>query len=370
MRNHDARVILAACLLSGAAAAQAPAIESYRIRDWDPSTRTSTYDGSGSANESLRSDYFDGRRAPEPQDDNPYTLRTMFLDAHRDFMDRRERYDPLVEFGGRWFPNQRINHEPGSFDWIGYEFDAEAPILVAPDGYLMIGAYYTGRSYKFSNAMGSAGNPGGGLNDEVLTGTGVTLGFGMFLDPNLFFEVETNPGIWSDLDGGLHSEDYDFPSFALFTYRAADNLFFKFGARYNQIFEDAPWLPYLGVSWEIVEGFRFDLLAPETVEFSFWPSASTGFLFGAEVDGAEYHVRASLASREANPPGTADVHVQEVLAYVGMQHRFTDNVSFLVRGGLVVAGDYDLSSGATGFNPADGALDQGAFVDFTFGIHF
>lgn len=354
MRNQLARGALAACLAAAAAAAQASAFENGR----SGGTWSDRPFADGSRFE--RDPIFAGQ---EPQDDK-YSLHSMFQQHHADFLSRRERFRPQIEMRASFWPNQRINHEPGSFDWLGYSFDLDAPIIVAPDGFLKLGAYYHGRRYQFSSATN--------LADENLHAAGVKLGFGVFLDDsgNMLFEIETAPGVWSDLDGGLHHEDFDFPSQALLTMRATENLFFKVGARYNQVYEDAPWLPMLGLSWEIVDGFRFDLLAPERVELSFWPSPSTGILFGAEVTGAEYHVRTTLANQQASPPGRDDLRVQEIVAYLGLMLRLNDHTSFAARSGLVVAGDYDLTSGFTPFDNREGALDQGFFADISLGVNF
>jgi hypothetical protein len=364
MRNHDARVILAACLLSAAAAAQAPAFEDNRIRGWDPSNNSGGAPpaGAGLTDRIGRPTLADPQGTQDPQD---YSLRGMFLDSHREFMDRRERYDPQLEIGARIAPKQRIDNEPGSFDWLGYDVDLESPFVVSPDGYLLFGAYYYGRRYVFSDDAGTQGNATG-LADENLTAAGLKIGFGVFLDENWFFEVQSEPGVWTDADGGLHSEDFDFPSYALFTVRTMDNFFFKFGVRYNQIFEDAAWLPYLGFGWEIAEGFRLDVLAPETIEFSWWPNSSTGVLFGGEVTGAEYHVRTSEAAGKERD----DLRVQEVIVYAGLMQRFNDSFSLSVRAGAIVAGDYELTTGASGFNPAEGSLDPAFYGDIYLGFDF
>ena len=365
MRNQLARGALAACLAAAVAAAQAPASEDNRIgsqRFGEPRLG----DGGGGDDWRARSDW-----AGETPQGDEYSLHSLFQQHHGDFMNRRERFRPQIQLGASFWPNQRIKDEPGSFDMIGYHADIDAPVLVSPDGYLKFGAYYQGRRYQFSSAFGSRGNIGN-IPDDTLHAAGVKLGFGVFLDDagNVLFEAETRPGAWSDLDGTLHHEDFDFPSHAMFTLRAMDNLFFKVGARYNQVFEDAPWLPILGISWEIVDGFRLDLLAPERVELSYWTSPAFGILFGAEVWGAEYHVRTSLQGQENNPPGRANARVQEVVTYLGLVNRINDYTSFAARAGLVVAGDYDLTSGANGFDYADGALDQGFFADFSFGVNF
>ncbi|MBL9078008.1 MAG: hypothetical protein JNL08_10920 [Planctomycetes bacterium] len=305
-----------------------------------------------------------------PQDDQ-YSLHSMFQQNHGDFMNRRERFRPQIDLRASFLPNQRIRNEQGHFDQAGYGIDVDAPILVSPDGYLKFGFYGHGRSYQFSDQFGRAGN-GAALPDDSLFAAGLVLGFGVFLDHagNILFECETRPGAWSDLDGGLHHEDFDFPSWATLTFRAMDSLFFKVGARYNQVYEDAPWLPIVGMNWEPIDGFRFDLELPEHVEFSFWPSPSTGILLGAEVTGAEYHVRSSLADQENSPPAREDLRVQEIIAYLGLIYRMNDFTSLSVRGGAIVAGDYDLTSGQNGFNNVEGTLSGTVFAEVSFGVNF
>ncbi len=364
MRYQFARVVLGACLVVASAAAQGTAASSVLAPEG-----TGSFEAGLSRRQSGDS-HLDALRGPrrfdtraQPQDQVDYTLVGQFRLHHGEFMDRYERYDPNVELRARAFPNMRIGDEPGSFDLLGYDVDVEFPVVITTEAYLLFGVYQYGRRYLTSSDFGTNNNPGG-FGDETLTAAGVRLGFGWFLADNVLWEVETNPGAYSDLDSGLKSKDYDFPSSTLFTVRTMDNFFFKIGARYSQVFEDAPWLPMLGFSWEVVDGFRIDVLAPEMVEMSWWPSPSTSFAFGAFVQGAQYHVRTS----EALGRQRADVQIQEVVTYLGLTQRFSDNVSLQARAGLVLAGDYELSNGASAFDPIEGALDQGLYADVTFGI--
>lgn len=348
MRNHQARIVFAACLAAAYASAQGPNASAPRADDY--ATRAAA------------------RMAQDPQNEDyqgPYDLRHVFSKHHADFMLQREAYDPQVELRARYLPDSEVRNEPGRFEMLGYDLDIESPAIVSPDGYLLFGAYYSGRNYSFSDSFGTRGNATG-MPDETLHAAGLRFGFGVFLDDNVLLEVETNPGVWSDLDASPIHKDYDFPSSALLTVRALPSFFFKVGARYNQVYKDAPWLPYLGFSWEIVEGLRVDILAPEKLELSYWPDASTGFAFGAEVNGAQYHVRTSAATGHQH----ADLQVQEVIAYFGLTHRFNENLSFRGRAGLTLAGDYDLTTGANGFDRVEGALNQGLYVDFTLGFDF
>lgn len=372
MQNHHARVVFAACLFVASAAAQGTI---------DGST-TAPSRSLGLLSSSSWLEPLPASTRPAIQDPEQYEMRRIYSRVHGDFLMRMERFQPKLSLGGRWMPDQAIDNEAGRFDLRSSFGNIDLPMNVSTDGYLMFGLYGEARSYSFKNT-GNNQSPSslGEVDDEVLIGAGAKFGFGAFLDDNIFVEVETRPGVFTDYDAGLHHKDFDFPSHALLTYRALDNFFLKIGARYNQVFEDAPWLPMIGFSWDVTggspsgsvedrSGLRFDVLLPEHVELSFWPMSSTGILLGGEITGGEYRVRPGLAARESRGDihESDDLRIQEVVGYLGLIHKMSDNFSFSGRVGLVLAGDYDLTNGANGFNHAEGALDQGVFVEFGFGI--
>ncbi|MBZ0153316.1 MAG: DUF6268 family outer membrane beta-barrel protein [Planctomycetes bacterium] len=362
MRNPPARVVLAACLAAASVAAQAPVSPSPAVDPITGERSAKVPAGYAASPASLFDRTIVGTQ--EPQD---YSMWAEYRRNHGEFVDRMQRYDPQVEFRIGAAPDLDLRNEPGEFDLYNYGADIKLPVLVSTEGYLLLGGYGDTRRYLFTTAAGSRGNPAGvHLDDKTLTGAGLTFGAGVFLDDNWLFEAYVQPGVWSDLDAGLKHKDFDFPGQALFTWRTMPEFFFKFGARYNQVYHDAPWLPMLGFSWEITEGFRFDLLLPEHLEFSFWPTSNTGILFGVDVDGGEYHVRTSAAT--GNQQG--DVHVQEISTYFGWMTRFNENTSLLLRGGLVVSGDYYLTTGRNNFDPAEGSLNQGLFAEVSFGFDF
>src|SRR5689334_17474342 len=120
MRYHSARVVLGACLVAATAAAQA--LASFSI----PAPR-----GLESFDRAPTGDELDLRRRPlvdlddqqQAQGDSPYTLRAMFRSNHGEFMDRRERFHPDLNFRIGLIPNEKISGEPGHFDLVNYEFD-------------------------------------------------------------------------------------------------------------------------------------------------------------------------------------------------------------------------------------------------------
>jgi hypothetical protein len=287
-----------------------------------------------------------------------YSMRGLFQQAHGDFMLKRERYDPMLEVGVQYVPNDEVNGEAGHFDLYNGFFDLEAAITVSTDAYIELGAYLGMRNYATTNMIGFA--------DERLFSAGAKLGFGYFLDENLLLEGMIAPGVWSDLDGTLHSDDYDFPTSLLLTIRREDDLFFKVGVRYNEVFVDANVLPWLGLSWQFLDQWRLDVLAPESVELSYWATPEFGILAGGEIQGAQYFVRSDIATGSQR----ANVNVQEIIIYGGLMWRPTDVLSLAGRLGAVVAGDYKLDDGNAATARVDGTLDPAMFLEFTFGFDF
>lgn len=353
MQHQSARVVFSACLLAAIASAQAPA--SFE----SPNSLSGSTAPARDANPSWLTGPGTGLRGVDAiaQQDEDYSLRSVFQTAHGDFLMRRERYDPQIEIKARFFPSADIEDETGNFNLLQYDVDVDLAAPIYPDVYVIFGAYYTGRRYMTSNAFQ--------LGDETLYETGAHVGFGAFLDDNLLFELRCSPGLWSDLDGTMHSKDLDYPGEATLTMRAADNFFWKVGAQYSQLYEETPWLPVLGLNWEVFEGFRLDVNLPRSVELSMWPSASTGFLLGLDVTGGQYHVRNSLAQGSQR----ADTQIQEVTSYIGAMHRMNDNISIYGRVGLVLSGDYDMADGTPG-NTVEGDLNQTFFFQVGFGFDF
>ena len=350
MHNPNSGVLLAASLCA-VASAQSRTFDGYQGAP-APSSHAES-DLGGGADPLLRTT---GERWQAQETD--YSQHALFQQSHGDFMLKRERYNPAIEVRAQYMPDLEVQHEPGKFDLIRWSVDAEVPITVSPDGYVTLGGYFEQRDYETTNMTG--------FPDENLYAAALKFGFGWFFDRDWLLEGMVQPGYWTDWDGTLHSQDFDMPSKALLTYRTSDELFLKGGVRYNQIFQKANVLPYLGVSWQPSETFRLDVLAPESVEASLWLRPEFGLLLGSEIQGARYHVRSSAATGHQE----ANTHVQEILVYTGAIWRFSDYTSLGGRIGIAAAGDYKLEDGLPSTKRVDGTLETGFFFDLTFGIDF
>lgn len=350
MPTNTFRILFAASL-NVALAAQAPAVSQT------PQTENDSILAGGGSFDSDPTEWRTLRARPQDEGE-PYSLRTLFQQDHGDFMQKRKRFDPQVMLRGGSIMNGSIGGEPGEFDMLRGTADLDFRLLVAHNAYISLGAFYDQRTYDTSKMPN--------FRDETLFATGLNVGFGWFVDEDVLLELKAKPGYWSDLDGTTHSEDFDCWANALATVRYSPEFFFKLGARYNEYYEEANLLPNLGITWA-GETVRVDILLPDYLEVSLWPTPDFGFLFGAEIQGGEYHVR---APSNVNPPTFADTRVQELIAYTGVHWQFTDEMALVLRGGAVLVGKYKLDDGANATPPVEGEIDPSMFFDVSIGILF
>jgi hypothetical protein len=297
--------------------------------------------------------------APNAIDDRdepaePESSWQAFRHAHGDYMDQRERHQPMAQLRFQYLPHAGLANRPGSFDLYHWNADLDVPLAVSADTYVDVGGMFEMRDYQVDGL--------GGFADDKLYAAAARLGFATFLGDDLLLEAQIEPGFWSDWKGALTQDAFDIPTKILATDRVASDCFLKFGVRYNEVYPQHTVLPYLGVAWLPSDTVRVDVLAPETVEVSVWPRPDVGLLLGGEVQGAEYLARA--------PNGRhSDLRVQEDFVYTGAVVR-SNQTTFATRVGAIVAGDYRLDDNPVPAQHVDGRLRASFFVELSFGIDF
>jgi hypothetical protein len=289
--------------------------------------------------------------------DHDYSQYGLFQNAHGDFMQKRERWHPQVQLSGQYVPDDSVKSESGHFDLLRGTFDADVPLYVlGGDGYLLTSVTADVRHYETTNMLP--------FNNENFWQLGVKFGFAYFLDNDILLEAKVTPSIFSDVDSTLHHKDFDFPGGILFTQRLNNEFFVKYGVRYNEIYDNAKVLPWLGASWLPTPELRVDVLLPETAEVSYWPDPAVGLMLGFEVQGAEYRVH----NTQAQGNQSADVRVQEMIPYLGVMWRSSDSFALWSRLGMVAGGDYHLTDGTAGAHVLTGQLEPGLFLEIGMGF--
>ena len=294
--------------------------------------------------------------APAPQEQD-YSLRAMFLNAHGDFLQAANRDRPNIKFTYRYQAETETNNDPGDFYWNEFDVDAMFSIPVDRDWAILLGGESNIRAYNFSSSI--VGPDG----DETLYHVGMTGGVRWFIQDDLDVMVTITPGVYTDWDGSLNSRDWYVDGLAIATYKYQDDFFFKGGLRVSDAIDDMPWLPLLGFVYLPDKDWRIDVLIPKEATVSYLMDNNTTLTVGLELDGAEYNVRSE--------PGTGKVEkhwlVQELRMFVEADYRFTENINAFARFGGLLYGHYELR-GVVDDN--DGHVSPAVYFDVGVGWKF
>ena len=272
--------------------------------------------------------------AQDPQRD--YSPEALFHEAHGDFLSGMERFKPSIHARFRGLPSAELSSENGNFDSWQIGGDAMVPLITDPDSVVLLGGFFEGR--RFEN------EPAFPVGDENLYEVGLHLGYGQFITDDTYVEGVFSPGVFSDLDGSLKSDDWEFHGRVLGTYRSDEHLFLKGGLEVSDVFEDLAVYPLVGVSWLFSPNWRLDVLLPREIELSYLVDPATTLFVGLALDGREYHRRSSSVTGKV----TSNFLTQELDVYLGGLHRFNDHLSAFGRFGASIAGHYEFQvPGAT-----------------------
>lgn len=288
------------------------------------------------------------------QDEN-YSPSSLFTDNHGDFILQQDRFEPMARFDILWQPESDIKGEPGDFDLTYPAADVKVPLAVDPDTFVTLGGYFAVRSYDTSGTFTAS--------EDNLYEIGAYLGVGTFVNEDFLLEALFYPGVYSDLDGNLNHNDYQWYFDAMGVFRTDEDLFWKIGVSHSGLFDDLEVYPLLGVSYVISAEWRIDVLLPRSAEVSYALNPSTILLANLTLEGDQYQ------THSVSVPGSGSAaHVQELRIGLGAIYRFNDRVSMFGRLGTTLAGDYNYTSG-DGLR-SDGSLTSGAFLTLGLGIDF
>ena len=309
----------------------------------------------------VRIDPFTGEEAresllpppPPQQDGQDYTVSGMFTRTHGEYLQEAFGYRPSIRaYYGRQAAAE-LTGEGGDFDFDEYRIESELWAPVDPDSFLILGGNFGARDYQFD------GIPT--LNDETLFEASAKVGYGRFLDEDLLITATFEPGLYTDFDGTMKSEDWQFLGRATATWRAAERIYLKGGLVVDRTFKNTPLYPTIGANWVFADNWRLDVMVPQHFVLQYTPSAEWVFTGGLLLQGDQYEMgNAGFKSRA--------VHAQEFRLFLDGVFRVNDNLGLRGRFGGTIAGHYDIDT--PGGSDFDGTIEPAVFfelgVDWSF----
>lgn len=317
---------------------------------------TSPHPASGGAASEPSGSFGLARPAAQEDQETDYSPAAMFHEAHGEFYSGMDRFKPSARFRFRGLPDAEIHGNSGNFDSWQFGGEGLLPIVIDPDSLVLVGAKVDTVRLETSNTFG--------FRDETLHAIGVNVGFGQFFSDDTYVQGVFSPGVYSDLDGSLQSDDWQWMGNALATFREGEDLYWKVGVEVSQVFQDFSVYPLLGVSWILDPSWRVDVLLPRSAELSYLFDGATTLFVGTSLDGDQYRRRSSASTGKLQ----SNIQTQELEIYLGGIHRFTDHFSSFARFGAVVAGNWDF--GRPGINNIDGRIEPTLMFEAGIGWDF
>lgn len=210
-----------------------------------------------------------------------------FLAAHSDFFNLLYPDDSQFKFRYLFQPTNKASDGPGEFDIHQFSLIAEAPFPLSRNLYYRFGLEYGAQLYDFDRVAQARTMDNSDLFHKVVANAGA----GLFLTDNLLITGVAQPGMYSDFNNGLNTQDFKLFWNGLFVYRLNHGAQLLAGAAYNEVFDDAPLIPLIGVRLQGEDGkLQIALTAPLELRVAYNTTPRVQFYAGYWISGDEFRV--------------------------------------------------------------------------------
>ena len=170
------------------------------------------------------------------------------------------------------------------------------------------------------------------------------------------------PGIYSDLDESLETDDWQFQGNALGTYQLNEKWFLKLGFAVSEDFDQAAVIPLGGFAFVPSENLRVDIVLPHAATVTWRPLEDRSLVIipGVHLSGQQYHI--DVADRDG------DIQIQDIRADITVQYDVADGARVSLSLGSNFRGKYEVE-GDGGFE-ADADQEPSLYVAAGFGATF
>lgn len=277
-----------------------------------------------------------------------------FKAAHGDFNALFVRDKSNLKFGYLAQPENEMEDSTTEFDLHNFFINARTSFIRSKDLFFNLGLDYDARYYDFRNVR-----PPLQTDSETLHKVALDLGVGYFYSPDLLLLGSFKPGIYSDFDEDLNSDDYNFFGQAMVVYRLNPRLQILGGLAVTEDFEDTAVIPLIGARWEGEDKrWRLDVTLPKEIRLGYNITPKAQAYVGAWISGNQYSVRVESAQN-----AQVDFQVQDRRAGIGLVYNFTEKTWLTVEAGVSSGSEFEIKT-STG-REATGDIDDAGYVSVT-----
>ena len=188
--------------------------------------------------------------------------------------------------------------------------------------------------------------------DESLHEISLVIGANWFATKRFLLTAVFRPGIFSDLDGSLGSDDFRWRGNVLGTHQLSEHWFVGLGVAVTEDFDETNVIPMGGFTWVPHDQLRVDVLLPRsaTITWRPWGDHTLSIVPGLHLEGQQYHVQVGGLE--------GDIHIQDIRADITTTYEVTPGAETSLSIGSNFRGKYEV-------NPQNG-LEQSADQDPSF----
>lgn len=276
---------------------------------------------------------------------------------HHDFMDlfMPRATNLAVQYG--YVPDQQSDDNPeAEFDQHVYDVALQGVLGKPASALFLPGAAYGFRLYDFADFTGSDQLE----NDmEELHRLSLTPGGVFFLDRDTAVVGLLDIGAYSNMDGGIKSDDMKYLGDLMLVHTVRTNLQLVFGLALSEDFSHDDVFPLLGLR-SVYKNWHFNITLPREVRASYRVNQAFGLYAGGWLRGSEYRVRSDSVR-------DYDVHVRDTRLGAGADFWIARDIRFTVEAGYYF-GDDALELKTDVIPTYSGDLDDAAYARFEIGM--
>lgn len=282
-----------------------------------------------------------------------------FSNQHRSFFHLYQPRGNDISFGYLLEPDSEEEGGPGAYEFQQFDFKATFISPLSLTEYASLSLAYGQRRYNFDIIDAASTRAG----SEILHRSVVSLGIGSFLGEQTLFKATLDFGNYSDLDGGLETDDFRINAGAELIYRLNPGAQLIGGVLASEDFEDQEIIPLLGLRLISDDGaLHISLTAPKEIQVIYRLDNTTELYAGGWLMGERYRVSLGPDNKKF------DIRYQDRRLGLGLVQWLGSNTNIEIEGGYSLSSELEFHTPNPG--QFSGDLDYAPYLRAQLGFAF